>query len=390
MRSWPYSDERLRAMYPGGRADATARRLARMWAGVIGLGLMPRRWVTLEVTGRRSGRVARFPLGMADREGQWYLVSFLGERCNWVQNVRAAGGRATLRRGRAVECRLTEVPASERAPIIKRYLQKVPGARPHIPVDRRAPVAGFEAVAPRYPVFRVAPQNGPGRQARKRHWWRWIAASLVALVLLLVLAAGLFVTLQPVPAALALPSGGARPPVGPLDGTWSAGAGSEAGFRVGESVLGFSNEVVGRTNGVTGTITVSGDQVRAAMFRIDLATVTVSGKTQPQFATSLDTAHHPVATFTLAQPVTLGPAFAAGTTVTVSGTGRLTLRGFSRLVTFSITARRDGLGLEAAGSIPVAFSAWGIRGPAGFGFLGSLANRGVAEFLVVLHRGSPD
>ncbi len=36
--------------------------------------------------------------------------------------------------GRAVGCRLVEVPASERAPIIKRYLEQVPGARPHIPV----------------------------------------------------------------------------------------------------------------------------------------------------------------------------------------------------------------------------------------------------------------
>ena len=177
MGSWPYSHDDLRAMYRGGRGNATARRFSRMWAAVFGLGLAPRRWVTLEVPGRRSGRVTRFPLGMADLDGQWYLVPMLGGRCNWVQNVRASGGRATLRRRRAVACRLVEVPVAERAPIIKRYLQKVPGGRPHIPVDRRAPVADFEAVAPRYPVFRVAPLDGPGRPARKRHWWRWIAAS---------------------------------------------------------------------------------------------------------------------------------------------------------------------------------------------------------------------
>jgi hypothetical protein len=155
--SWPYGDDRLRAMYRGGRADATARRFSRLWAAVFGLGLMPRRWVTLEVPGRRSGRVTRFPLGMADLDGQRYLVPMLGERCNWVQNVRAAGGRATLRRRRAVACRLAELPVSERAPILKRYLQQVPGARPHIPVGRHAPVADFEAIAPRYPVFRVTP-----------------------------------------------------------------------------------------------------------------------------------------------------------------------------------------------------------------------------------------
>jgi len=159
MGIWPFSDDELRAMYPGARAGKTARRFARLWAGVFALGLAPERWVTLEVAGRRSGRAVRFPLGMADRDGQWYLVPMLGERCNWVQNVRAAGGRATLRHRRAVACRLIEVPVSARPPIIKRYLEKVPGARPHIPVDRHSPAADFEAISERYPVFRVVPLN---------------------------------------------------------------------------------------------------------------------------------------------------------------------------------------------------------------------------------------
>jgi deazaflavin-dependent oxidoreductase (nitroreductase family) len=155
MRTRFFSDDELRAMYPAGRADATARRLARWWAGVFALGLMQRRWVTLEVTGRKSGRLVRFPLGMADWNGQWYLVSMLGEQCNWVQNVRAAEGRAVLRHRRPVTCRLVEVPAGERPPIIRRYLQKVPGARPHVPVDRHAPEAEFRAISAHYPVFRV-------------------------------------------------------------------------------------------------------------------------------------------------------------------------------------------------------------------------------------------
>ncbi|MGA2210133.1 MAG: nitroreductase/quinone reductase family protein [Acidimicrobiales bacterium] len=150
-----YSDDRLRAMYAGGHGDATARRFSKVWGAVFSMGLMPERWVTLEVVGRRSGRVCRFPLGMADWQGQWYLVPMLGEGCNWVRNVRAAGGQATLRRRRGVGCRLVEVPVNERAAIIKRYVEKVPGARPHIPVDRHAPVADFEAISQDYPVFRV-------------------------------------------------------------------------------------------------------------------------------------------------------------------------------------------------------------------------------------------
>jgi hypothetical protein len=152
---WPFSDDDLRAMYVGGRGNATARRFARFWAAVQGLGLLPRRWVTLEVPGRTSGRTTSFPLGMADLDGKWYLVSMLGEHCHWVLNARAAGGRVVLRRGRRRAVQLVEVPVEQRAPVIKRYLEKVPGGRPHIPVDRHAPVADFESIAADHPVFRV-------------------------------------------------------------------------------------------------------------------------------------------------------------------------------------------------------------------------------------------
>jgi hypothetical protein len=155
------SAARLRAMYAGGHAGSTARRFTRLWAAVFALGLFPPRWVTLEVLGRRSGRVTRFPLGMADWHGDWYLVPMLGDGCNWVRNVRAADGHVVLRHGRPRPCRLVEVPIGERGPIIRRYLATVPGARPHIPVGRDASPAEFDAIAPNYPVFRVLPRSAP-------------------------------------------------------------------------------------------------------------------------------------------------------------------------------------------------------------------------------------
>ena len=117
-----YSGHQLRAMYAGGKGDATARRFARTWAFVFRTGLVPRRWVTLEVPGRSSGRPRRYPLGMADCQEEWYLVSMLGENVQWFQNVRAASGRAVLRSGRREEVQLEGVPAEERAPILKVYL----------------------------------------------------------------------------------------------------------------------------------------------------------------------------------------------------------------------------------------------------------------------------
>jgi len=122
---------------------------------VFRAGLLPRRWVTLEVTGRNSGRPRRFPLGVATVDSERYLVSMLGERCNWVANVRAAGGRARLLHGAAEPVRLIEIPVEQRPLLIKAYVQQVPGGRPHIPVDYDAPADAFVSTADRYSVFRV-------------------------------------------------------------------------------------------------------------------------------------------------------------------------------------------------------------------------------------------
>ncbi len=190
-----FSDERLRRMYSGGRADPAATGMARMWSRVFAWGLLPGRWVTLEVTGRRTGHPTRFPLGMADLDGEWYLVSMLGERCNWVRNVRAAGGRAVLVHGRRRPVLLVEVEASERARVLRRYLQVVPGGRPHIPVAPGAPVAAYESVAGDYPAFRVssrpardhaAPEDASRADGvRGRLVWFFVLAYLLAWLWLL-------------------------------------------------------------------------------------------------------------------------------------------------------------------------------------------------------------
>ncbi len=92
---------------------------------------------------------------MAVVDGQRYLVSMLGEKVAWVENVRAAGGKAVLRHGRREEILLEEVPAHQRAPILKAYLQRAPGARPHVRVDKDAELSEFEKIAAAIPVFRV-------------------------------------------------------------------------------------------------------------------------------------------------------------------------------------------------------------------------------------------
>lgn len=143
-----------RWLYRGGRQNLLARILNRFWAIVHASGIAPNYLVTLELKGRKSGRVLSFPLAMTTVGEGRYLVSMLGEGA-WVRNLRAADGYATLRHGRTEHIRLIEVPVEQRGPILKAYLKIAPGARPHISVDKDAPVEAFEVVAAQIPVFRV-------------------------------------------------------------------------------------------------------------------------------------------------------------------------------------------------------------------------------------------
>ncbi len=137
---------------------------------------------------------------------------------------------------------------------------------------------------------------------------------------------------------------------------------------------------------MTGSIIISGSAVTHATFRIALVGIKVGGKTERQLASNLDTRRFPIATFTLAHPVQLGPAFVSGVTISITAIGELAMNGVAQEVHAAITSRRDGLALQAAGSIPVPFAEWGIKRPAGFGFFGSLADHGTAEFFLILHR----
>ena len=144
-----------RWLYREGHPNRLAKILNRGWAFVHSLGILPNYLVTLEVVGRQSGKTISFPLAMVVMNRQRYLVSMLGEEANWVRNVQAAGGRAKLRHGVSEQVLLEEVAVSQRAPILKAYLQIAPGARPHIPISIDAPVSAFEKIAAQYPVFRV-------------------------------------------------------------------------------------------------------------------------------------------------------------------------------------------------------------------------------------------
>jgi len=144
-----------RWMYRGGHPNILTKIQNRGWAIIHSLGILPDRFVTLEVAGRKSGKIISFPLALVTMNGERYLVSMLGEKTNWVRNVRAANGKARLVHGIKEQILLEEVDIKNRAPILKAYLQIAPGARPHIPISKEAPISEFEKIVSKYPIFRI-------------------------------------------------------------------------------------------------------------------------------------------------------------------------------------------------------------------------------------------
>ena len=135
------------------RAGRIANRVSEWYAALGG----PPSWqVSLETLGRRTGRTFKTVLVVARYDDEDYLVSMLGERSAWVHNVRAAGGAAVIRHGRKRRVRLEEVPAAERAPILKAYVQRATSGRRHFTLTPESSVAEFAAVADQFPVFRIA------------------------------------------------------------------------------------------------------------------------------------------------------------------------------------------------------------------------------------------
>jgi hypothetical protein len=66
-----------------------------------------------------------------------------------------------LRRGRHAETvAIVEVGPEDSAPVLQRYLSKVPITRPYFDARPDAPLDAFRAEAPQHPVFRIVGETG--------------------------------------------------------------------------------------------------------------------------------------------------------------------------------------------------------------------------------------
>jgi deazaflavin-dependent oxidoreductase (nitroreductase family) len=123
----------------------------------------------LTVRGRKSGRPIENPLVVFPKDENRYLVAAYGT-VNWVRNIRAADGQATLTRGHHTEQIVAvELPPEEAAPVLRYALETgapnvwrplVKAYRrflvlPYLDVDVDSSLEEFQRTVITHPVFLV-------------------------------------------------------------------------------------------------------------------------------------------------------------------------------------------------------------------------------------------
>jgi len=169
-----------------------------------------------------------------------------------------------------------------------------------------------------------------------------------------------------------------------LSGTWAVTDGSFAGYRVDEVLNNTDVTVVGRTEEVTGSLTVEDLTLSAADLTVDVASITTDSSSRDSYFrdNALRVSEYPEATFTLTGPVTAAATPVIGEVQALTATGDLTIAGVTRSVTVELEAvLNDGSG-QVAGSIPITFADFGVEAP-NLGFV-SVEPDGFVEFSLVI------
>jgi polyisoprenoid-binding protein YceI len=173
----------------------------------------------------------------------------------------------------------------------------------------------------------------------------------------------------------------------PLEGTWTAAAGSEAGYRVHEKLasLPAKSDAVGRTPDVTGTVVIDGSEVSKASFEVDLTTLqSDEDRRDNRVRGTLQVEQFPTAMFELTGPLDIGRADA--TNADVEAIGNLTIHGVTKRETIPIQATRVGDRLQVVGSITFPMADFGITPPSIGGFV-TVEDDATLEFKILLDQG---
>ncbi len=147
----------MAATYRLGLGRRAANRLVRL---LLRLGLMPGPTYLLTVPGRRTGRPMSTPVTLVEDGGERWLVAPYGD-VGWVRNARAAGQVTLSRGGRSETLPIRELSPADAAPVLQRYVTRVPITRPYFDARPDSPLTAFETESPRHPVFVLGSDRTP-------------------------------------------------------------------------------------------------------------------------------------------------------------------------------------------------------------------------------------
>lgn len=152
---------------------------------------------------------------------------------------------------------------------------------------------------------------------------------------------------------------------GSLDGTWTVTDRSVVGYRATERLFRQDAEAVGRTNAVTGSMTISGTTIESAEFTVDMSKVTSDQFTRDRRFRDqiMDTRRYPTASFALDSTIDLRAIPADGHEIAANAGGKLTLRGITKEIEVGLAARKNGDTISVLTSYRVKFAEWGIDDP---------------------------
>jgi polyisoprenoid-binding protein YceI len=225
---------------------------------------------------------------------------------------------------------------------------------------------------------------------------KWTLVAVVGVVVLGGLAFYWFVLRGEAPDRARLPTRStattlaAGTPVGSPEGEWrlTPGEGIFVGYRVEEQFAGetFEKTAVGRTIGVTGTMTISGGQVTAVTIEADLSRLESDQARRDDYirTSGLETDDFPTATFTLTEPIDLPAEVSAGQPVPVTAVGELTLHGVTRQVEIPLEAQWDGKVIDIAGGVAIVMADFDMEPPSNS--VVSVADEGELELQVSFTR----
>jgi deazaflavin-dependent oxidoreductase (nitroreductase family) len=139
------------------KPTALERVFNRVFGFLVGLGIGLKHNYLLQVRGRKSGNPYSTPVDVLDDGARLFLVCPRG-RAQWVLNAEASG-RVTLKHGASIrEFALRAVPDSEKAPILKNYLDRFKlTVQRYFPVPAGSPPEAFSPYLAQYPVFELIP-----------------------------------------------------------------------------------------------------------------------------------------------------------------------------------------------------------------------------------------